>query len=97
MQRNAREQLQVEDDGSYGEITTVPLHKGPATSLDPELEQKIRLFIEECYNMGMPRCKGKLSLDIQEYLKRNDIDVSNFEDQIPGKLLNFLTTFQFNY
>ena len=88
--RTAREQLTVGEDGAYGEIFTVPLHRGPATSLDPELEKKIRVFIEDCYHMGLPCCKGKLALDIQEYLKRNNIEVNSFVNQKPGKCFIFM-------
>ena len=57
--------------------------KGPATSLSEEMESKIRLFIEECYRMGIPRCKGKLAVDVQVYLRMKEIHVDRFDD---GKL-----------
>ena len=87
-QRIGKEKLKVEDDGTYGEISTIPLHEGPATSLQPQLEQEIRLFIEDCYHIGIPRCKGKLAVDIQEYLIRNQINVKSFVDQKPGTFNN---------
>ena len=75
-------------DGTYGEITTVSLYKGPATSLTREFEQTIRLFIEDCYHMGIPRCKGKLAVDIQQYLIRNNMElVPNFVNQKPGNVI----------
>ena len=58
--------------------------KGPPTSLTTELECKIRLFIQHCYDMGIPRCKGKLAVDIQQYLRKHNIHVENFEDDKPG-------------
>ena len=83
--RTAREQLVVQEDGTYGDISTVPLKRGPATSLHPDIEKKIEIFIEDCYHMDMPRSKGKLAFDIQEYLIRNDINVASFANQKPGK------------
>ena len=85
--RNAREKLEPLPDGTYGEITTVSLYKGPATCLPREFEQTIRLFIEDCYHMGIPRSKGRLALDIQEYLLRNNMEVvPNFVNQKPGNV-----------
>ena len=78
--------MTVEEDGKYGEITTVPLHKGPEAALSGEFENKIRCFIEDCYHMGLPRCKGRLALDIQEYLKRIGMEVKSFDDRKPGKI-----------
>ena len=82
--RLAREQIQPDADGTYGEITTIADKKGPPSSLDELLENKIRIFIEDCFHMGLPRCKGKLSLDIQQYLKHNNRHVSSFINEKPG-------------
>ena len=82
--RLARENIAVNEEGKYVGITTVADKKGPATSLSSDIETKIRIFIEECYDMGIPRSKGKLALDIQQYLKKHNIDVPRFQDHRPG-------------
>ena len=84
----------MNEDGKYGELTTIPKYKGPETSLDRQLKQLIRIFIEDCFYMGIPWCKGRLAIDIQEYLKRNDIHVANFIDEKPGNVC-FLSTYYF--
>ena len=87
--RIARDTLQPDEDGKYGEITTIPIKKCPATALSPEMESAIRCFIEDTYHMGLPRCKGRLALDIQEYLNRNDMDIKSFVDRKPGNEIYF--------
>ena len=57
--RIARDNREPNEDGKYGEITTIPIKKGPATALSPEIENKIHCFIEDTYHMGLPRCKGR--------------------------------------
>ena len=51
--RLARDNLPKNDDGTYGEITTVRMSVGPETSLSPDLEEKIRLYIEDCHRIGL--------------------------------------------
>ena len=82
--RIARDNVEADEDGKYGEITTIPIKKGPATSLSPDMENTIRCFIEDTYHMALPRCKGRLALDIQEYLNRNELDIKSFVDRKPG-------------
>ena len=85
--------MSVEEDGKYGEITTIPLHKGPETALSAEFENKICCFVEDSYHMGLPRCKGRLALDIQDYLNRIQMDVKNFVDLNQVKLMSNLLKF----
>ena len=87
--RIAKEKLQPGEDGKYGEITTIALHKGPPTALSPELEQQIYCFIEDCYHMLIPRSNGRLALDIQQYLNRIGMDVKSFMDRKPGNIKFF--------
>ena len=87
--RIARDNLQPDKDGKYGEITTIPIKKGPATALSSEMENTIRCFIEDTYHMGLPRCKGRLALDIQEYLNRNEMDIKSFINRKPGNKVDF--------
>ena len=52
--RIARDTLEPDAEGKYGEITTIPIKKGPATALSPDMENAIRCFIEDSYHMGLP-------------------------------------------
>ena len=52
--RKAREQLQVQEDGKYGEITTVKERFGREPSLPAEIEHLLKLFIEHCTHIGVP-------------------------------------------
>ena len=90
--RIAKEKLQPGEDGKYGDITTIALHKGPSSALSPELENQIYCFIEDCYHMLIPRSNGRLALDIQQYLNRIGMDVKSFVDRKPGNI-KFLGNF----
>ena len=85
--RIAKEKLQPGEDGKYGDITTIALHKGPSSALSPELENEIYFFIEDCYHMLLPRSNGRLAVDIQQYLNRIGMDVPSFVDRKPGKVV----------
>ena len=53
--RKAREQLQVQDDGKYGDITTVRDKFGCEPSPPAEIETLLKLFLEHCNHIGVPR------------------------------------------
>ena len=82
----AKEKLQPGEDGKYGDITTIALHKGPASALSPELENEIYCFIEDSYHMLIPRSKGRLAVDIQQFLYRIGLGVPSFVDRKPGNI-----------
>ena len=42
--------MEPDEHGRYSEISTVKDNMGPQPSLDPELEELIRLYIEDCDN-----------------------------------------------
>ena len=85
LSRLAKEYMQPDDSGHYGKVTTVPEYKGPAPSLSRDFETAIRVYIEDCWFMGMPRFKGNLANDIQQYLNRKDMYVEKFQENKPGK------------
>ena len=85
LSRLAKEYMQPDDSGQYGKVTTVPEYKGPAPSLSRDFETAIRVYIEDCWFMGMPRFKGNLANDIQQYLNRKDMYVEKFQENKPGK------------
>ena len=78
-------------DGKYGDIPTITYQKGPQPSLSWDFEIQIWCFIEDSYHMGLPRCKGKLAMDIQYYLNHFEMDVKNFENRKP--VTKFVITF----
>ena len=61
---------------------------GPETSLSPDLEEKIRLYIEDCHRIGLPRYQEQCLRDIQVYLNTNNIIVDRFTNNKPGGSLN---------
>ena len=82
--RKAREQLEVQEDGTYGEITTVREKFGREPALQPEIEKLLKLFIEHCTHIGVPRSRGKCALDIQQMVIQERIPVRTFVYNKPG-------------
>ena len=46
--------------------------------------------------MGLPRCKGRLALDIQEYLNKHEMDIKSFVDRKPGTVIISYQNIHFN-
>ena len=82
--RKARDNLRPDEHGRYHEISTVKENIGPVPSLSSAVEEKIRLYIEDCYRIGLPRYQEKCLCDIQAYLNMNKITVPRFNDNKPG-------------
>ena len=55
-----------------------------ATAFSRDMEKTNRCFIEDSYHMGLPTCKGKLSIDIQAYLNKNNMEIKFSLDRKPG-------------
>ena len=73
--RKAREQLPVQEDGKYGEITTVRAKLGRDPSLPPEIETLVKMFIEHCEHIGVPHSRGRCAIDIQQMVIQERIPV----------------------
>ena len=68
----------------YDDIWTVKPYMGPDSSLDPELEQRIRLYVQDTTRIGIPRSQHKCLVDIEVYLKTFNISAPRFKDGRPG-------------
>ena len=91
--RIAREVLQPDENGMYGDITTIKDNRGPEPVLNAELEEKIRLWVRDSPRIGMARNQRRHLVDIGTYLETFNINVERFKDGIPSMdSLQFLST-----
>ena len=74
----------MEEDGKYGEITTVKDKLGQDPALPPEIEHLLKMFIEHCNHIGVPHSRGKCALDIQAMVIQERIPVPQFVYHKPG-------------
>ena len=74
----------MQEDGKYGDITTVREKFGREPSLPAEIEKLLKLFIEHCTHIGVPRSRGRCALDIQEMVIQERIPVRSFVYNKPG-------------
>ena len=74
--------MEVGEDGKYHEITTI--QDEPGRGLDLELEDKIRRFLKDCFDIGVPRSQGRARKDIQVFLQTHNIPSPKFKNQRPG-------------
>ena len=95
--RKAREQLQVQDDGKYGDITTVRDKFGRDPSLPAEIEKLLKLFLEHCNHIGVPRSRGRCARDIQEMVIQEKIPVPRFVYNKPGNYLMYIFDKAFDF
>ena len=80
----ARDYLVPNELGLYEEISTVKDYMGPDPSLDADLEEKIRLYVQDTLKIGMPRSQDKFLMDIQTYINTFGIQVPRFNNGKPG-------------
>ena len=40
--------------------------------------------MEYIYHMGLVRCKGRLALELQDYISNKEMDIKSFLDGKPG-------------
>ena len=85
LSRIARQVLQPDEHGMYGEITTIKDHRGPGPALSAELEEKIRLWVRDSPRIGMARNQHRHLVDIGTYLETFNINVERFKDGIPSR------------
>ena len=78
--------MEPDEHGRYSEISTVKDNMGPQPSLDPELEELIRLYIEDCDRIGIPRYQQRCLEEIQLYLNTHNIQVPRFVKNKPSNL-----------
>ena len=75
----------MQEDGKYGDITTVRERFRREPSLPREIEALLKMFLEHCTHIGIPRSRGKCALDIQEMVIQERIPVRSFVYNKPGK------------
>ena len=87
----------VQDDGKYGEVMTVRDHLGRDPSLPREVEHLLKLFLEHCHYIGVPRSRGRCARDIQEMVIQEKIPVRQFVYNKPGTICCRKCTYMENY
>ena len=82
----------MQEDGKYGDITTVKERFGRAPALPSEIEKMLKGFLEHCHHIGVPRSKGKCALDIQQMVIQEHIPVPQFVYHKPAIVCFLLYT-----
>ena len=62
--------------------------RGNEPAISDELEQLLKSFVADCFDIGVPCSKSRLALDIQEYVRQEKIDVP-FVNEKPGEQVQF--------
>ena len=58
--------------------------RGADPVLSAELEDLLKKFVADAYDIGVPRSRSRLAIDIQQYVRQENIEVP-FVDQKPGE------------
>ena len=85
-----KEELPRQEDGTYGEITTIKDHLGREPSLPREVEQVLKMYLEHCRYIGVPRSRGRCARDIQEMVIQEHLPVRQFVYNKPGSHIRTL-------
>ena len=80
--RHAREVMSemAEQDNYHLEMVSP---RGSQECLPTEVEELLKNFVADAYDIGVPRSRSQLVVDIQEYVRQEKIQVSFMNDK-PG-------------
>ena len=75
-----------DDNISYDDIVVPP--RGAAPSLPAHIEYCLKEFLDEAYDIGIPRSKQRCATDIQAYVTHANLSVP-FVDNRPGMRIQY--------